>query len=188
MDEVTTTYVRNREEWRSWLQKNHKSRKSIWLIYYKKHTKKPSVPYADAVEEAICFGWIDGQVKKIDDDRYMQRYSPRTSKSLWSEANVERARKMIRLGSMTEFGLMVFSEGTKVKDRVPSSRNLSIPDYFKEAIVKNKRAWKNFENFSPSAKLAYVYWVHTAKTEETRQRRIRKSIQQLAGNKRFGEL
>jgi len=95
MEEAKTIYAEDRKQWRSWLQKNHKSKESVWLVYYKKHTGKSSVHYADAVEEAICFGWIDGQIKKIDEDKYMQRYSPRTSKSLWSEINVERARKMI---------------------------------------------------------------------------------------------
>ena len=85
MEKVETTYAKNRAEWRFWLQKNHKSKNGVWLIYYKKHTMKPSVLYAEAAEEAICFGWIDGQIKKIDDDKYMQRYTPRTSRSLWSE-------------------------------------------------------------------------------------------------------
>ncbi|MBI5625609.1 MAG: hypothetical protein HY935_00150, partial [Nitrosomonadales bacterium] len=77
MEEAKTTYAKDRKEWRSWLQKNHKSQKDIWLIYYKKHTGQASISYVDAVEEAICFGWIDGQIKKIDDDKYMQRYTPR---------------------------------------------------------------------------------------------------------------
>ncbi|OGG04772.1 hypothetical protein A2Z33_05665 [Candidatus Gottesmanbacteria bacterium RBG_16_52_11] len=181
-------YIKTRNEWRSWLQRNHKSKEGIWFIYYKKHTGKPSVPYAEAVEEAICFGWIDGQIKKIDDEKYMQRYSPRTSKSVWSEINVERAKKMIKQGVMAESGLKAFREGTKTNKRVPSSKNFSVPAYFKEAITKNKIAWENFQKFSPSSKLAYVYWVGTAKTDETRQKRIKKSVEQLAKNKKFGEL
>ncbi len=158
------------------------------MVYYKKHTGNPSVSYADAVEEAICFGWIDGQIKKIDDDKYMQRYSPRTPKSLWSEINVERAKKMIKQGTMTDYGLRAFREGMKTNERVPSSQNFSVPAYFEEALAKNKKARDNFQNFSPSAKLAYVYWVSTAKTDETRQKRIKKAVEQLAKNKKFGEL
>ncbi len=186
MDQAKTTSARNRKEWRSWLRRNHKSGESVWLIYYKKHSGKESIPYADAVEEAICFGWIDGQVKKIDEDRYMQRYSPRTSKSRWSEINVKRANKMIRNGEMTELGLKVFREGIKNNRRVPSSKNFSVPTFFREALSKNKIAWGNFRNLPPSAKLAYVYWVSTAKKEETRQRRIKRSIQLLVKNKKLG--
>ena len=102
-------------------------------------------------------------------------------------SNVERAKKMIRQGQMTGFGFNIFHEGTKAKKRVPSSKNFSVPDYFKEALAENKKAWNHFDNFAPSAKLAYVYWVNTAKTEETRQKRIKKSIQRLAKNKKFGE-
>ena len=98
MDKIDTIYARNRKKWRTWLQKNHESKKDIWLIYYKKHTGQASVSYTDAVEEAICFGWIDGQIKKIDDDKYTQRFTPRKTNSLWSDINVERAKKMIEQG------------------------------------------------------------------------------------------
>jgi uncharacterized protein YdeI (YjbR/CyaY-like superfamily) len=127
MEEAQTIYAKDRKEWRSWLQKNHQSKDHIWLIYYKKHTGQTSITYTDAVEEAICFGWIDGQIKKIDDDRYMQRFTPRTSKSRWSELNIDRAEKMIKLGNMTESGLNTFNKGMKNKERVPSSKNFTIP-------------------------------------------------------------
>jgi uncharacterized protein YdeI (YjbR/CyaY-like superfamily) len=188
MDKIDTIYARNRKEWRTWLQKNHESKKDIWLIYYKKHTGQASVSYTDAVEEAICFGWIDGQIKKIDDDKYMQRFTPRKTNSLWSDINVERAKKMIEQGIMTDSGLNVFEEGTKTKKRVPSSKNFSVPSYLKTALAKNKKAWNNFQSFAPSAQLAYVYWVTSAKTEETREKRIKKTIEQLSMNKKFGEV
>jgi uncharacterized protein YdeI (YjbR/CyaY-like superfamily) len=155
---------------------------------YKKHTGRTSISYTDAVEEAICFGWIDGQIKKIDDDRYMQRFTPRKPKSLWSEINVDRAKKMIALGYMTEIGLKALEEGTKTKERIPSSKNFSVPLYLRTALSKNKKAWNNFQSFSPSAQLAYVYWVTSAKTEETRQKRIEKIIERLSMKKKFGEV
>lgn len=185
---MKTIQPRNRGQWRSWLQKNHISKESVWLVYNKKHTGKPSVRYVDAVEEAICFGWIDGQIKKIDEDKYMQRFSLRTPKSIWSEINVERAKKMIKQGDMTEFGLKIFREGTKTKTRIPSSKHFSVPTYFKEALTKNKKAWANFQQFSPSAKLAYVYWVGSAKTDGTREKRIKETVERLAKNKKFGEV
>jgi len=100
-----TIYVTTREELRKWFEKNHKIKKEIWLIQYKKVTKKPSINYVEAVEEAICFGWIDGFEKGIDAERYVTRFSPRRPKSNWTETNRERARKMIAEGRMTTAGL-----------------------------------------------------------------------------------
>src|SRR3990172_2758697 len=99
-----TLYVTVRDEFRKWLIKNHKTKKEIWLIQYKKATKKPSISYVDAVEEAICFGWIDGFEKGMDAERYALRFSPRRLKSNWTNTNKERARKMIAEGRMTEAG------------------------------------------------------------------------------------
>ena len=106
-----TIYVTTREEFREWLEKNHKTCKEIWLIQYKKFTQKPSIPYVDAVEEAICFGWIDGFEKGMDDQRYAKRFTPRRQKSLWTDTNIERARKMIEEGRMTEAGRAMLPKG-----------------------------------------------------------------------------
>ena len=106
-----TIYVTTREEFREWLEKNHKFKKEIWLIQYKKFTGKPSIPYVEAVEEAICFGWIDGFEKGMDDQRYAKRFTPRRQKSLWTETNIERARKMIEEGKMTEAGRATLPKG-----------------------------------------------------------------------------
>jgi uncharacterized protein YdeI (YjbR/CyaY-like superfamily) len=99
-----TIYVITRDEFRKWLEKNHKIKKEIWLIQYKKATKKPSINYVEAVEEALCFGWIDSIEKSMDGERYATRFSPRRPKSNWTETNRERARKMIAQGRMTEAG------------------------------------------------------------------------------------
>jgi uncharacterized protein YdeI (YjbR/CyaY-like superfamily) len=106
-----TIYVTTREEFREWLEKNHKTSKEIWLIQYKKVTKKPSIPYVDAVEEAICFGWIDGFEKGMDGDRYATRFTRRRQKSHWTDTNIERARKMIEEGKMTEAGRAILPKG-----------------------------------------------------------------------------
>ena len=104
MDIGETIYVTSRTEWRRWLEKNHASRDEIWLVQYKKATKKPSINYLDAVEEAICFGWIDSFEKSMDSERYSIRFSPRRSKSKWTETNMQRARKMEADGKMTDVG------------------------------------------------------------------------------------
>src|SRR3989337_1250899 len=106
-------YVRNRGEWHAWLAKHYQSEKEIWLVYYKKYTAKPSIPYIDAVEEAICFGWIDGQIKSLDKEKYMQRFTPRTPSSNWSVINIDRAKKMIKTEKMTAWGRKVYKEGMK---------------------------------------------------------------------------
>jgi uncharacterized protein YdeI (YjbR/CyaY-like superfamily) len=104
MDIGETLYVTTRAEYRKWLAKYHQTKKEIWLIQYKKATKKPSIPYVDAVEEAICFGWIDGFEKSMDAERYATRFTPRRPKSNWTETNRERARRMIAAGKMTKAG------------------------------------------------------------------------------------
>ena len=105
-----TLYVTNREDFRKWLEKNYKSTKEIWLIQYKKATKKPSINYVDAVEEAICFGWIDSTEKSIDAERYATRFSRRRPKSNWTQTNKDRARRMIAEGRMREAGLASLPE------------------------------------------------------------------------------
>lgn len=106
-----TLYVTNRDDWRAWLNKNHKTEKEVWLIYYKNHTGKPTIPYDVAVEEALCFGWIDSIVKRIDDERYMQKFTPRKTNSNWSELNKKRVKKMIKEGRMTEAGMAKINTG-----------------------------------------------------------------------------
>ena len=169
-------YVRNRGEWHAWLAKHHQSEKEIWLVYYKKHTGKPSIPYLDAVEEAICFGWIDGQIKSLDKEKYMQRFTPRTSSSNWSVINIDRAKKMIKTEKMTAWGRKVYKEGMKANRIIPSSKDFSIPLDIKKALAANKKAWPNFQKLAPSAQLAFVYWVNTAKTDKTRRERIEKTV------------
>ena len=113
MDIGETLYVTTREDFRKWLEKNHGKKKEIWLIQYKKATKKPSIDYVQAVEEAICFGWIDNIEKSMDAERYATRFSPRRPKSNWTDTNKERARRMIAEGKMTEAGLTTLPEGFK---------------------------------------------------------------------------
>lgn len=109
-----TLYVINREDFRKWLEENHKSKKEIWLVQYKKATRKPSIDYVEAVEEALCFGWIDGLEKSMDTERYALRFSPRRPKSNWTETNKERARRLIAEGKMSESGFAALPPDVKV--------------------------------------------------------------------------
>lgn len=113
MDIGKTVYLTNRDDWRKWLKEHHTKEKEIWLIYYKKSTGKPTIEYNDAVEEALCFGWIDGIEKGIDEERFAGRFTPRRPKSNWSDSNKERMKKLIKTGEMTKAGLAVFKTAHK---------------------------------------------------------------------------
>ncbi len=187
-------YVTDRDEWRNWLDKHHNQKKEIWLVYYKKHTNKPSIPYDDAVEEAICFGWIDSTVRTLDDERYMQKFTPRKKKSNWSDLNKERARKMIKAGKMTEAGCEKIREllaednnGLKTVKK-ETKKQLVIPPEIEKVLSANKQAWENFNNFAPGYKRQYIEWILDAKKEETRQRRLKEVISRLEENKKPGML
>jgi uncharacterized protein YdeI (YjbR/CyaY-like superfamily) len=191
MMEITKTlYVKTRDEFRSWLEKNYKSEKEIWLIYYKKQSGKPTIPYNDAVEEALCFGWIDSIIKKIDEEKYTQKFTPRKKKSKWSDLNKKRVKKMIEKGKMTEAGYETI-KGLNLDDfdntniKLPK-RELVIPSYIKETIKTNPQSWKNFNELAPSYKRNYVGWIDSAKKEETRKRRLEEVIELLEKNERLG--
>jgi len=179
----------NRDDWRAWLDENHASQKEIWLIFFKKHTGKPTMLYDDAVEEALCFGWIDGIMKRIDEEKHAIRFSPRHNKSVWSKANKKRIEKMIKQGRMTEAGLAKVRaakesgewENARIREDL-----IELPHDFAQELAKNERAQENFNNFAPSYKKQYIYWIMDAKREETRQRRIQETVQRVEENKKPG--
>jgi uncharacterized protein YdeI (YjbR/CyaY-like superfamily) len=186
---VKMVHVINRDDWRDWLQKNHNSEKEVWLVHYKRRTGKATIPYDDAVEEALCFGWIDSTIRKLDEEKYAQRYTPRRRHSKWSKLNVARARKMVERGRMTKAGLVRFSEAKKdhkgTGERV-ATRTLTLPPALKEALVSNKNAWENFSDFAPSYRRLYIGWVMDAKREETRKKRIEQVVKWAAKKKKPG--
>src|SRR2546423_2087867 len=134
-----TLYVTNRKDWRAWLRENHARENEVWLIYYKKHTGQPRIPYDDAVEEALCYGWIDSLVQRMDDARTAQRFSPRRPKSNLSETNRERARRLIKSKKMTRFGL------EKIKAQL-DEKYVHAEDVI-AALKQDARTWRNFQRF-----------------------------------------
>jgi uncharacterized protein YdeI (YjbR/CyaY-like superfamily) len=182
-------YFAHRLQWRKWLEKNYKNKKEVWLVYYKKHTGKLTIPYGDAVEEAICFGWIDSTVNRIDEDRYKQRYTPRHLKSIWSDSNVKRAEKMIKAKKMTKIGLEKFKTGLRdntklLESGITSNKGIIIPEGLKKGLKENKKAWENFNNFADSYKKRYIFWYMDAKRKETRQKRAKEIIRRSEENRR----
>ena len=170
----------NRNEWRVWLRKNHKTEKEIWLIFYKKHLNKKSLAYADAVEEALCFGWIDGILKRIGNEKHKIRFSPRRPGSVWAPSNIKRVRKMIREKKMTKDGLTLFKQADLHAQTAPTvaaarkkSKRIVVPPDLRKALAIKPKALEHFTNYPPSFRLIAVRWVLTAKHKETRLRRIR---------------
>jgi uncharacterized protein YdeI (YjbR/CyaY-like superfamily) len=170
---METLYTANRDDWRAWLEKNHNTEREVWLIYYKKHTGKSTIPYEEAVEEAICFGWIDTKVKRLDEERYAQKYTPRRPRSKWNKNNIERAKKMIQSGRMTESGLKIFNERQEYDVIVET---LEIPPDLRNELETNKTSHKNFLSFAPSYRKTYITWINSSKKQETRDSRIIKVV------------
>jgi uncharacterized protein YdeI (YjbR/CyaY-like superfamily) len=182
---------KNRDEWRAWLEENHDSTSKVWLIYYKKHIQKESVRYEEAVEEALCFGWIDSKVKGIDEEKFMQRYTPRQEESNWSESNKRRVKKLIDLGLMTEAGL----KAIEIAKRNGSwyrlddiDKEIVVPEDLEAALAKNTVAKENFKNFAPSHKKQYLYWLKSAKKAETREKRLTEIVKRAEENIKPGEI
>lgn len=176
---TSTIYPKNRKEWRKWLEKNHRKEKEIWVIYYKKNSNKPRIPYDQAVEEALCFGWIDGQAQGIDEHKYAQRFSPRRKGSNWSELNKERARKLIKNGQMTTAGLAVFPHEHKAS-------KLVIPKDILKAIKANKEAWEYFQHLPESYKRVRIAWIDASGIPSQKPKRLAYFIKMTAQNKKFG--
>ena len=189
MEITETFYVKSRSDWRDWLQANNTSKQEIWLIYYKKHTGKPRIPYNDAVEEALCFGWIDSTVKRVDEETYVQKFTPRKSRSLWSVLNKERAEKMIQTGLMTPTGLEKIKEAKKNgrwEEAYTSKMKVEIPVDLSKALKSDQKANRNFMNFANSYQNLYINWINDAKKVETRQRRIKEVIKRASKNQKPG--
>jgi uncharacterized protein YdeI (YjbR/CyaY-like superfamily) len=152
---------------------------------YKKHTGQPRISYDHAVEEALCFGWIDSIGKRIDDDKFTQKFTPRRDWTKWSALNKRRLRKLIREGRMTEAGLAkidlaMLGEEPQAKQ---SKGALDIPRFVKQALMADGKAWENFRNLAPSHRRAYIQWIMEAKKEETRKRRLQEAVSRLEQRK-----
>jgi uncharacterized protein YdeI (YjbR/CyaY-like superfamily) len=179
LDEAKLLYVANRKEWHDWLKKHYKSDKEVWLVYYKKHTGKPRILYNDAVEEALCFGWIDSIVKGIDEDSFAQRFSLRNPGTPYSQANKERLREMIKQGKVVDEVLATLVNLADEKFEIP-------PDILK-AIKANEKAWKNFQTFSQPYIRIRVAFIDSARNRPQEfTKRLGYFIEMTGKNKQFG--
>ncbi|MFA5077142.1 MAG: YdeI/OmpD-associated family protein [Candidatus Micrarchaeia archaeon] len=185
MDIGKTLYVKDREAWRAWLSAHYRGEREIWLIYYKKASGKPRIPYNDAVEEALCFGWIDSIVKSIDGERFAQRFSPRRPGSQLSQMNKERIRKLVAEKRMRKEGLAAVSHAY-----LPDSDHggFIVPENILKAIRKNPDAWKHFQKLPESYKRIRIAYIQHRRRqgEEAFRRSLTNFIKLTAKNKRFG--
>ncbi len=171
--------------WHAWLGEHHSSEKELWMVFFKKHTGLTNISYDDAVEEALCFGWIDSLIKKLDQDRYARKFTPRTNTAKWSELNLKRVKKLKAEGRMTPAGLAKIDASAKPAPS-PSRRSLELPACFRAALAGNKAARLFFEQLAPSYRRNFISWVHSAKRETTRQRRLTEAIKLLENRQKLG--
>ena len=183
-ESLRTLALRSRREWRNWLRKHHDSESLIWLVFQKRPTGEKSIGYDDAVEEAMCFGWIDSIVKRLDDDRYARKFTPRKPESRWSTINRQRYAKLKARGLLAAPG----------RKRAPTERSgdaprpsLSLfPSDIETQLKGNRRAREYFDQLAPSFRRAYIAWIDSAKRAETKDKRLREAIRLLASGRKLG--
>jgi uncharacterized protein YdeI (YjbR/CyaY-like superfamily) len=181
---IPAYYAKSRKDWRQWLEKNHQSSQSVWLIIYRKASKTPSVYYPEAVDEALCFGWIDSKPNKRDDQSYYQFFSKRNPKSKWSKVNKEKVEKLMAQGLMRPAGLEMvdIAKSNGNWNALDEVDNIQLPGDLQEALAANAHALKNWENFSRSSKRGILEWILQAKRPETRRKRIEETATLAAKN------
>lgn len=182
--EIETYCPQSRTDWRQWLEKNHQSKQSVWLVYYTKKSNVPSISWSEAVDEALCFGWIDSTKKKIDDSSFMQFFSKRKPKSIWSKINKEKVQQLIDSKRMTKAGYESVETAKQngswtILDEV---EELIIPNDLEIAFDKHKGSKDYFLSLSKSTRKIILVWIVLAKQEETRQKRIDEVVESAKQN------
>ena len=175
--------VRTRPQWRRWLIQNHASSAGVWVVFYKRDTRPKGLSYEDLVREALCFGWIDSLIKRLDDQRYARKLTPRKSTSKWSEINRQRWAELKASGLLEPAGIAAAPTGKRyaAKPKIPE-----LPAYVTRALKASPPAWRFFQQLAPTYRRQFVAWIHLAKRPETREKRIRESIALLAAGKKLG--
>jgi uncharacterized protein YdeI (YjbR/CyaY-like superfamily) len=195
MKEPEQIYFISRKSFRQWLEKNHDKNPGIWMIFYKKHTNTECIKYNEALEEALCFGWIDSIIKRIDNDRYVRKFTPRTNTSNWSDLNKRIVLSLIEKGIMTEWGLKKIDVYMKTgnvdwdikelkKDR--EKKDVQIPDFILKKFSENEPALTNFNSLARTYKRQYINWITSAKRQETILKRLNESVELLKENRKPG--
>ncbi len=180
---------RNRAQWRNWLEKNHAKETEVWLVFLKQHTKKPNVSYNDAVEEALCFGWIDGVKRSIDEDHYMHRFTPRKSGSKWSKINKQRAQRMLEADQLAPAGkksIELAKNNGRWTEPVSARTSFSKSPELNARLKHHKQAGTFFASLAPSYQPQSIAWIETATRPETKKHRLDQAIELLERGDKLG--
>ena len=181
---MKTLEVRTLKEWRNWLGKHHATEREVWIIFHKRHTGRLSIAYADALDEALCFGWIDSLVKRLDDERYARKFTPRKPGSRWSAVNRKHYERLKTAGRLMPAGLNL--PPTERSYAAPRSLPAQLPPYIRKAFRGEPQAWKNYQNLTPSQQRRYLGWIEYAKKDETKMKRLREAISLLSAGRKLG--
>jgi uncharacterized protein YdeI (YjbR/CyaY-like superfamily) len=180
---LKTLKLSTREQWRNWLAKHQDAASEVWLVFEKRHTHRPSIAYDDAVKEALCFGWIDSLIKRLDESTYARKFTPRKAGSKWSTANRQRYAELQAQGLLNTAGLKR-APSTRSGDKPPLSNE--VPRYIEQALRANPPAWNYFEQLASSYRHRYVAWIDSAKQEETKKRRLLEAVRLLRTGQKLG--
>jgi len=183
---MTTIFFNNQDEFRGWLEQNHQAETELWVGYYKIKTGKPSMTWSQSVDQALCFGWIDGIRKSIDEESYCNRFTPRKPRGNWSAVNIKKVEELIVRGKMTPAGMAAFERRTENKSAVYSYENRpeKLDQELEMRFQENSKAWNFFQVQAPSYRKTVIYWVMSAKQKSTQLSRLEKLIAYSAEGKR----
>ena len=181
---LKTLDARNWRQWREWLARHHDSESEVWLVFRKRRTGRASIAYDDAVDEALCFGWIDSLIKRLDEQRYARKFTPRKADSRWSTANRKRYAQLETRGRLTPAGLKRAPTDRSGDGPRPSSSE--VPQYIQQALKSRPAAWTCFESLAPSYRRAYIGWIDSAKREQTKTKRLHEAVGLLAAGRTLG--
>jgi uncharacterized protein YdeI (YjbR/CyaY-like superfamily) len=175
--------VGDRRQWRRWLEECHATSPGVWLVFHKAHTGVKSILHQDALREALCFGWIDSLIKRLDDDRYAIKFTPRKPTSKWSDVNRRYWAELKQAGQLAAAGLAAAPTDNAY---APRPKIPELPPYIAKAFKANAKAWTFFQSLAPTYRRHFVVWIHIAKRPETRDKRIRESVALLAAGRKLG--
>lgn len=184
---MKTFVAKTAVQWRKWLDKHHDSESEVWLIFYKQHTGVKSIAYLDALDESLCFGWVDSLVKRLDESRYARKFTPRNADSRWSTINRKRYAALKAAGRLQPGGINRPPTDRGYDQRPPRFQMpAAVPPYIQAALKREPAAWRYFEGLAPSHRRRYIGWIESAKRKETKARRLQEAIRLLQEGKPLG--
>lgn len=195
MKEPEQLFFENRKSFRNWLQENYDTNPGIWMLFFKKHVNNEGITYQEALEESLCFGWIDSIIKKVDDDCYVRKFTPRTNISKWSDVNKGIVLRLIEQGIMTEAGLKKMDTYVKTGSVVweiskphqnMKDKGSDIPEFIQQAFAENEPALTHFNRLAPTYRQHYIRWITSARKEETILSRLKEAANLLKENRKLG--